>query len=417
MKKLITIIVALVLVLGCTVPAFAKNLVKPTSHSEATQPSVLYSVTVEGVTAYYETDSNTDSTIYIRALLSNASKTEYDLKNAAVVITTNGTGVTVKYGSTTIDPESSVGGVNHYTLDLFNKSYTVKINNVYYILAAGIYDGVVGIDTDNDPLRLSGTIGTENLDMYGSCQNNPYMGNPYYSGGWTFINYFFDATLPTGSNLGNVTATFTMANGAVLTGGALPITTSGSTTFDFSTGSYVTVTNGSASRKYYPRLSVSGETISISSSNYDFNFTELKDSTYYNSAIEAKVEAIETAWSAFLTQPSTVTTFNSGATAMDVMTRFITWAETNYVNNNTHYFTGTSSTNGGTYLSCLNGLDASDCGDYAGYMYATEAYSYTNLNNHCALGTVGADAYVLTDSTYVVWFYTVDYRNWINWIE
>ena len=411
MKKLLAFITALVLVLGCAVPAFADNLNKPTSHTSVTKPSVFNSVTVEGTTAYYEKDSTSTTKIYIRAELPNTSKTEYNLKTASVVITTTGYSLSVKYGATTINPDSSSGNTYNYTLDLFNKSYTVRVNNVNYTLAAGIADGVVGINS-NDPLVLSGTLNSTSLEVYGSCQNNPYMGNSYYNSGWTFINYFLAATLPTGTNLGNVPGSFTMAAGATLSGAGVTNYSSGTTNFDFSSGNYVTVTNSGISRVYYPKLGVTGQTISISRSNYDFNFTELKNSSYYSSTIEAKVEAIETAWSAYLVQ---IGTFPSGTTAMDVLTSFINWAETHYVNNNTLYFTGTSSTNGGTYLSCLNGLDASDCGSMAGYMYAIQPYYYVDLDHHCELGTVGADAYVLSDTTYVVWFYTVDYSNWINW--
>ncbi|MCR4722406.1 MAG: DUF4430 domain-containing protein [Eubacteriales bacterium] len=417
MKKLLAFITALVIVLGCTVPAFAKNLNKPTWHNVASSHPGITSVTVAGTSAIFETDSNTDDEIYIRATLPNPSGTEYGLKNASVTITTtSGVSVTVLYNGNSVPYTSHVGNTYSYTLDLFNKRYTVDADGDEYILAAGINDGVVSIDS-SDPLKLSGTLATNvTLDVYGSCQNNPYMGNPYYSGGWTFINYFFAGTLPTGTNLGNVSGSFTMATGASLSGCGVTSYTSGTTNFNFSSGNYFTLTNGSASRIYRPKLGVTGQTVSVSRSNYDFNFTELKaSSTYYTSTVEAKVEAIETAWSAFLVNGNT--TFSSGATAMDVLTRFINWAETNYVNNNTHYFTGTSNTNGGTYLSCLNGLDASDCGTMAGYMYSIDplGYYWNSANDHSILASVGADAYVISDSTYVVWFYTVDYSNWINW--
>ena len=307
-------------------------------------------------------------------------------------------------------------GTNEYTfsgVDLLNTAYTVTVGSNSYTLAAGLADGRVEVSS-SDPLKLEGYLdsSTNTIDPFGSCQNNPYMGNPYYSTGWTFISYFFSATLPTGSNTGDVSGSLTVASGATL---SVDHPTLHPANYNFSSGHNATVTYGGASRVYYPRLSVTGGTITISRANYDFNFTELKgDTTYYTSTIADRVEEIEKAWSAFL-EDSTATSFNSGATAMDVVTRFITWSTTHYVEGTTPYFTGTSDTASGTYLSRLDGLDASDCGYMAGYMYAIEPYRWVSSSDHSAMGTVGADGYTLSDSTYVVWFYTTDFMRWFNW--
>ncbi len=418
MKKILAVLIALTMVFGLAiVPSFA-DPTKPTSHDEATSHPGITSVTVAGTSAIFETDDNTGSAIYIRATLPSGTtggKTEYELRNATVVISTNGIAPSVYYGNTYINPTSVIQDEDEYTytLDLLNKVYTVTISSTNYTLAAGIDDGSVAVSS-SDPLRLEGYLDNSDnpITTFGSCQNNPYMGNPYYSSGWTFISYFFSATLPSGTSTGDVPGSLTVANGATLSTTASALH---SNYYDFSSGHNATVTNSGVSRVYYPRLSVTNGTISISRSNYDFNFTELKaDTTYYTSTVAGKVEEIEKAWSAFLTD-STATTFNSGATAMDVVTRFINWAETHYVEGTTPYFTGTSETSSGTYLSKLDGLDASDCGYMAGYMYAIEPYRWVSSSDHSAMGTVGADGYTLSNSTYVVWFYTTDFTRWFNW--
>ncbi len=413
MKKFLAVLIALTMVFGLAiVPSFA-DPTKPTSHDEATSHPGITSVTVAGTSAIFETDDNTGSVIYIRAELPCATTTEYGLRNAAVVITTAGDVPEVTYNNNEIDYSSSDGNAYTYAIDLFNKAYAVSVPGGDYVLAAGIEDGRVNVDS-SDPLRLEGYLDNSNnpITTFGSCQNNPYMGNPYYSSGWTFISYFFSATLSSGSSTGDVPGSLTVANGATLSTTASALH---SDRYDFSSGHNATVTNSGVSRIYYPRLSVTNGTISISRSNYDFNFTELKaDTTYYTSSVAGKVEEIEKAWSAFLTD-STATTFNSGATAMDVVTRFINWSETHYVEGTTPYFTGTSETSNGTYLSKLDGLDASDCGYMAGYMYAIEPYRWVSSSDHSAMGTVGADGYTLSNSTYVVWFYTTNFMRWFNW--
>jgi len=416
MKKFLAVLIALTMVFGLAiVPSFA-DPTKPTSHDEATSHPGITSVTVAGTSAIFETDDNTGSDVYIRATLPSGSdgKTEHDLKTASVVIVATGN-TTVRFNNTNVSYASKVGYTYTFTLDLLNKAYEVSVGDDDYILAAGIDDGVVAVSS-SDPLRLEGYLDNSSnpITTFGSCQNNPFMGNPFYSSGWTFISYFFSATLPENSSTGNVSGSLTVDNNATL---SVDYAT-GTSNYNFSSGHNATVANGGVSRIYYPRLSVTNGTISISRLNYDFNFTELKgDNTYYTSTIAGEVKEIEDAWSAFLADPTaTNTTFNSGSTAMDVVTRFINWAETtNKPDTTIKYFTGTSETSSGTYLSKLDGLDASDCGDMAGFMYAIEPYEWHSADDHSAMGTVGADGYVLSDTTYVVWFYTTNFMRWFNW--
>jgi len=405
-KKLISIVLALVLVFGLAVPAFADGTTRPTAHTAVTSLDGVSSVTVNGTAAYYEYDSNTGSSVkYIRAELPKASATEYSLKTATVVITTTGSNAASIPGYT-----ASVSG-NQYTftgVNLFNTAYTVSVGSYSYTLAAGIEDGRVGIGSC-DPLRLSGTLVSVTADVYGSNQNNPYMGNPYYSTGWTFISYFVTATLPANTALNNVTGSFTIASGASFSGPA----SSASGPFNFTSNNIITITNGSASRQYSAQLAVSGQSVIVQESaggyrNYDINLTELKASSYYTGDVKTKADAILTAWNKYISTPRT---FPANTKVMGIMENFISWAVTN------EYFDYSSDTSGGTYLSQLNGLNASDCGYSAGYMYADDpqGYYWNSTSDHSQMATIGADQYVFTDSTRIVWFYTVDFMRWFNW--
>ena len=222
MKKLLSVVLVLALVLGLAIPAFADGTVRPTAHTTVTSLDGINSVTVNGTTAYYEYDSNTGSSVkYIRAELpvGISGKTEYDLKNATVVIETNDVTPTVMYGNTVVNPTVIELSESTYTysIDLFNKAYTISVSGNDYTLAAGLADGRVSINS-NDPLILSGTLNGVTADVYGSCQNNLYMGNPYYSV-WTYINYFVAATLPSGTTISSVPGSFTYASGASFAGG------------------------------------------------------------------------------------------------------------------------------------------------------------------------------------------------------
>ena len=164
------------------------GLSAPTTHTEVAKPATINSISVGSATAYYETDDNTGNTTYIRALLTG--KTEYDLKNATVTVNLTNSSTAVALDGTAI-----TGGTTSrtFTTDLMNKAHTLTIGGVDYILAAGLPNGRVSIDS-NDPLGL-GTVtmvGTT-MDVYGANVQNPFMGNTYFvnrNTNWTFINYF-----------------------------------------------------------------------------------------------------------------------------------------------------------------------------------------------------------------------------------
>lgn len=392
------------------------GLSAPTTHTEVAKPATINSISVGSATAYYETDDNTGNTTYIRALLTG--KTEYDLKNATVTVNLTNSSTAVALDGTAI-----TGGTTSrtFTTDLMNKAHTLTIGGVDYILAAGLPNGRVSIDS-NDPLGLGTvTMAGTTMDVYGANVQNPFMGNTYFvnrNTNWTFINYFISGVLPTGTSLSSVATTYTLKSGATISGAGATEVTATSYTFNFTIGKTLTVANGTESRTYDAELAVEGQSIVVKQTktgtrNYDINLTEVINSTYYaDAAIKNKVDAIVTAWNAYITESHT---FNAGTSVMAILQNFDTWAHTTTKPGSSEkYFTGDSDFGGGTYLSKLNGLNWNDCGNLAGYMYTNDAngYYWTAADNHSTIPSVGAADMVFTSSTQIVWFYTVNYWNW-----
>ena len=392
------------------------GLSAPTTHTEVAKPATINSISVGSATAYYETDDNTGNTTYIRALLTG--KTEYDLKNATVTVNLTNSSTAVALDGTAI-----TGGTTSrtFTTDLMNKAHTLTIGGVDYILAAGLPNGRVSIDS-NDPLGLGTvTMAGTTMDVYGANVQNPFMGNTYFvnrNTNWTFINYFISGVLPTGTSLSSVATAYTLKSGATISGAGATEVTATSYTFNFTIGKTLTVATGTESRTYDAELAVEGQSIVVKQTktgtrNYDINLTEVINSTYYaDAAIKNKVDAIVTAWNAYITESHT---FNAGTSVMAILQNFDTWAHTTTKPGSSEkYFTGDSDFGGGTYLSKLNGLNWNDCGNLAGYMYTNDAngYYWTSADNHSTIPPVGAADMVFTSSTRIVWFYTVNYQNW-----
>ena len=130
MKKLLSVILALVLVLGlAVVPAFADETTAPTSSTTVTSHPGISSVTVNSTAAYYQYDNNTGSSVvYIRAKMPNTS-TWGSLQSATVVITTTGNAPTVAYNGSPITTPTPSGNAYTYTLDLLNKRYSVSVTD------------------------------------------------------------------------------------------------------------------------------------------------------------------------------------------------------------------------------------------------------------------------------------------------
>lgn len=392
------------------------GLSAPTTHTEVAKPATINSISVGSATAYYETDDNTGNTTYIRALLTG--KTEYDLKNATVTVNLTNSSTAVALDGTAITGDTTS---RTFTTDLMNKAHTLTIGGVDYILAAGLPNGRVSIDS-NDPLGLGTvTMAGTTMDVYGANVQNPFMGNTYFvnrNTNWTFINHFISGVLPTNTSLSRVATTYTLKSGATISGAGATEVTATSYTFNFTIGKTLTVANGTESRTYDAELAVEGQSIVVKQTktgtrNYDINLTEVINSTYYaDAAIKNKVDAIVTAWNAYITESHT---FNAGTSVMAILQNFDTWAHTTTKPGSSEkYFTGDSDFGGGTYLSKLNGLNWNDCGNLAGYMYTNDAngYYWTAADNHSTIPSVGAADMVFTSSTRIVWFYTVNYWNW-----
>ena len=411
-KKLVGLLLAFAMIFSLASIAEAKDqpmpITSPTTHTLVATPDTINYVTVEGATAYYEKDDNTGNRIYIRALA--AGKTEYDLRSAALVIELNDASTQVSSPTITF---SGTGTTRTATVNLLNKSYKVTIGGIEYVLAAGLPTGQVGIHA-NDPLSM-GTVqlNSTTMTVYGYNVQNPFMGNPtaFAAPGWTFVNYYISGVLPIGTNMSSVSATYSLASGATLSGAGANNVTSTGCTFDFTQGNIITVTNGSHSRSYDAQLAVSGQSVLVQEDpvtgyrNYDINFDELMDSNYYTGLVATKADEILDALEAYLATPHI---FDAGVKVMEVLEDFIDWAET------TNEFTYSSNTGNGTYLSVLNGLSYSDCGSNAGYMYTNDPYGWywNSQTDHSSIPMVGAGDKVFNNGDRIVWFYTVDYFNW-----
>ena len=254
------------------------------------------------------------------------------------------------------------------------------------------------------------------------------MGNTYFvnrSTNWTFINYFISKVLPEGTELNSVATTYTLKDGAKISGAGATDVTAASYTFNFTAGNILTVANDTESRTYNAQLAVEGQSVIVQRDpttgirNYDVDLTEVINSTYYSdTTIKNKVDEIVTAWNAYIAEPHT---FDAGTSVMAVLQDFDEWATENEdPETRESYFTGTSDFGGGSYLSKLNNLNWNDCGSMGGYMYTNDANGLYNANieglntrtGKSSIPMVAANNMTFTSSTRIVWFFTVNYSNW-----
>lgn len=424
-KRLVALCMAFAMVFSLTTIASAvepnDGLSEPVSKTEVSALTNIESVSIAGTNAYYEKDNNTGDTVYIRALLAD-TKTEYDLKNAAITVNLSDD-VVVKLDGTTV---SGTGNTRTFTADLMNKAHVLSIGNIDYVLAAGIQSGRVAIHSAD--LVGLGTVTMEStaVDVYGSNVQNPYMGNTYFvnrNANWTFINYFIAGVLPTNSVLSSVSTTYTIKTGASISGAGATNVTSGNYDFNFTSGDAITVANGSDSRIYHAKLAIEGQSVVVMENangvrNYDIDLTEVMSSEFYTGTVMDDVDDIVTAWEAYIAQPHT---FTAGVSVMAILQAFDTWAaQTENPETGENYFTETSDFGGGTYLSKLNNLNWNDCGSMAGYMYTDDSNGLYNedvagldtRSGKSNIPMVGAADMTFTSSTRIVWFYTVNYGNW-----
>ena len=410
MKKLLSVVLALVLVLGlAVVPAFADETTAPTGSTTATHPGIT-SVTVNSTDAYYQYDNNTGSgVVYIRAKLPNTSTWE-SIQSATVVITTSGNAPTVKYNGSPIQTPTPSGNAYTYTgIDLLNKRYEVSVvdgNETYtYWLAAGFNGRVVIGSTDTLGIS-SATLGSAStLSIYGSVVQNNYMGNTYYVNhsdpiNWTDTNvtYYIAGTYtPNSGTTDAVNKTISFVSGA--TGASLTnngcVNNNGTLNLSVSMSSrYIEVINNNLTRRYYISAILDPTTtFTVSESTYVIDFTELLSDPDYGEDFLENIEGILTALDGFYEYAGAHKVYFTWQSVMDVMLDFI-----NYAN-----FSGETYCSS-TYLSMLNGLGEFSAGSNSGWMYMDGEYE-----EDCSVPMVGAADYLLGDAPLFTWFFTTDY--------
>ena len=405
MKKLLSLFLAVVMILSLCTVAFAADTTAtvtptlPTGSTLVTSISGITSITINGDTAVYHTDS--DGVTYIRAIDNPDSNgnggTEWALKKATVVINrTTGTTVT----STDISFTSTPVRLTATNVNLFNTTHELVIGGQTYVLAAGLPGGDVAVAAA-DPLAVSNvTIGGATGTVSATNVQNPYIGNAAKSGGkgWTFITYKIDATMATApTSRSNVAASLTTATGATVSG-----CYTGSA-MDLSAASpKMVVTNNGASRTYYV-FATDSNTFKVS---YGIDFTEAKKSSAYTGTVKTAVDKLQGEAAAFFGGEGYGTiTVTKGQTAMDIMRQFAL-----------AYGYGEEVPEGCTYMATLNGLGTSTFGSTSGWMYtdapnwddaATNEKFYEDWNTP----PVGAADYTLTSSSKICWFICTNYMH------
>ena len=404
MKKLLSLLLAVVMILSLCTVAFATDATTvtptlPTGSTLVSSISGISSLKVNGDTAVYHTDSA--GAAYIRAIDNPDSNgnggTEWDLKNATVVINkTSGTTISCTdvlfTGSRT---SVSASGVN-----LFNKSHELVIGGQTYVLAAGLPGGDVAVAAA-DPLAVSNvTIGGATGTVSATNVQNPYIGNAAKSGGegWTFITYKIDASMseaPTSRS--NVPASLTLATDATVSG-----CYTGSAMNLSAASPKMVVTNSGASRTYSV-FATDSNTFKVS---YGIDFTEAKKSSAYTGTVKTDVDKLQSDAVAFFGGKGYGTiTVTKGQTAMDIMRQFAL-----------AYGYGEEVPEGCTYMATLNGLGTSTFGPTSGWMY-TDAPDWddaaTNEKFYESWNTppVGAADYTLTSSSKICWFICTNYMH------
>ena len=403
MRKLLSLLLAVVMLLSLCTVAFAADTTAtvtptlPTGSTLVTSISGITSITINGDTAVYHTDS--DGVTYIRAIDNPDSNgndgTEWALKKATVVINrTTGTTVT----STDISFTSTPVRLTATNVNLFNTTHELVIGGQTYVLAAGLPGGDVAVAAA-DPLAVSNvTIGGATGTVSATNVQNPYIGNAAKSGGkgWTFITYKIDAAMATApTSRSNVAASLTTATGATVSG-----CYTGSA-MDLSAASpKMVVTNNGASRTYYV-FATDSNTFKVS---YGIDFTEAKKSSAYTGTVKTAVDKLQGEAAAFFGGEGYGTiTVTKGQTAMDIMRQFAL-----------AYGYGEEVPEGCTYMATLNGLGTSTFGSTSGWMYtdapnwddaATNEKFYEDWNTP----PVGAADYTLTSSSKICWFICTNY--------
>ncbi len=426
MKRIVSLLLAVVMILSLCTVAFATDSTEETPESPTYIPVPKHSrvvsehpgiasFTIGGNPAVFHQDPTpgqemkTDDDvityadqIYIRGLV---DETEAGMKSVAVSITLDSTSATV----TGDIPFSGTGTTKTATIDLLNKAYSINVtsNNVTtnYIVAASMPKGDVDI-ADNDPLRITSiTINGATGVPAATNVRNPYMGNMTLceEGKWTYITYKVDATMSSApANRAAVPATISLPDGTTAPTSNSCLNADGTLKLDGAL-SKLRIRNGTTDRFYYI-FATDSTRFNVT---FGIDFTEAKASTEYenDSDVRDAVDLLESYAIDYFGGDSSLSygtiSVDSGDTVMDIMRDF---AVANDL--------GDEVPEGCTYMATLNGIGEFTFGQMSGWMYTNTPYR-DNAGN--ALFTswftppIGAADYTLSEGDNICWFICTNY--------
>lgn len=355
----------------------------------------------ETVTAGFYADDNTDD-MFIRAMLPETVSVD-NLENATVEVTLADS--VASFEAAGIDFTGSGSVKTSGAVDLFNKSYTLTIDDVDYILAAGITGGSQAIPSSEPNTLKRVTVGGKSTDLSRNIVQSEFMGNPYFSADsenvleWTSVNYYVAANMGM-ARPDSLTAAYTKADG-----------TTGSEALDMTKSVPSIEVDG---KTYYFKLTFTGDiTVKYSIDFQEFENTRTADNassfasdSEWAAAVVQK-NAIIKAWAEYFgndgqtgdalgnTVVGTITV-PSGTTVMSQMVKFLNAK-----------FPGVDTDNSDTYIASINGLGEFTIGSMSGWMYLEGPWIAT-----CKVPMVGAADYQMTtDGATITWFYVTDYMN------
>ena len=355
----------------------------------------------ETVTAGFYADDNTDD-VFIRAMLPETVSVD-NLENATVEVTLADS--VASFEAAGIDFTGSGSVKTSGAVDLFNKSYTLTIDDVDYILAAGITGGSQDIPSTELNTLKSVTVGGKSTTLSRNIVQSEFMGNPYFSADpenvleWTSVNYYVAADMGM-ARPDSLTATYTKADGTTESK-ALDMTTSvPSITVDGKTYHFKLAFTGEIEVKYSIDFQEFEKTRALS------NASDYASESEWNAAVEKKKD-IADKWEDYFETLGTVESkmgntvtatiyVPSGTTVMSQMVNFL----------NAEY-PGEDSKNTDTYIASIHGLGEFTIGSMSGWMYLEGPWTAT-----CKVPMVGAADYQMTtDGATITWFYVTDYMN------
>jgi hypothetical protein len=372
----------------------------PSSSVYVGVPDSVDSITIGDVGAYYQTDDNTDELVYIRAILPKTKSID-NLENATVVIMTSDTDIVVS-GDIDFEHEDDTIVWTANNINLFNIAYDVIIDDVDYVLAAGLSSTCAPpADVAVSNVTFTNNSETAVADVYGAVVQNPFLGNQYFRDNgipWTdpgIVYYIKAAFSNVISDRTDVRGTMTIPNGATATGDVKPLG-GGNYSWNLSGPSPgIDVSDGTVSVHYYAFVSDA----SMIYVRYSFRMDE---ALAYTGGMNAGMDLDEFHKRAQYIQDKANTYFgngvsvSSGTTVMRVLKDFLD-----------SEFSGDYSASS-TYLGMIHDLATGVvAGGADGWMY-TDDISNPDYTLWPAPG-VGAADYVLTSDSTIAWFFTVDY--------